>query len=85
MGMRGEGASAAWLKRAAQAIEVSEGGEVLQTIEVDRGCFACALGGADRTTLLITANQWTGPANMFDRTEGQLLAVPAPARGAGWP
>ncbi|TMK98350.1 MAG: SMP-30/gluconolactonase/LRE family protein [Actinobacteria bacterium] len=68
-----------------RCVRVSEGGEVLQTIEVDRGCFACALGGADRTTLLITANQWTGPANMFDRTEGQLLAVPAPARGAGWP
>jgi sugar lactone lactonase YvrE len=64
---------------------VREGGEVLQTIEVDRGCFACALGGADRSTLFITANRWSGPSGMFDGTAGQLLALPAPAPGAGWP
>jgi sugar lactone lactonase YvrE len=68
-----------------RCIRVREGGEVLQTLELDRGCFACALGGADRTTLFITANQWSGPASMFDRTAGQVLTVPAPAPGAGWP
>ena len=68
-----------------RCVRVREGGEVLQTVELDRGCFACALGGADRTTLFITANQWSGPASMFDRTEGQVLAVPAPASGAGRP
>jgi sugar lactone lactonase YvrE len=68
-----------------RCLRVREGGEVLETIEVDRGCFACALGGADRSTLFITANQWSGPANMFEQTAGQVLAVPAPAPGAGWP
>ena len=29
-----------------RCVRVREGGEVLQTIELDRGCFACALGGA---------------------------------------
>ncbi len=28
-----------------RCVRVREGGEVLQTIELDRGCFACALGG----------------------------------------
>jgi sugar lactone lactonase YvrE len=30
-----------------RCVRVREGGELLQTIELDRGCFACALGGAD--------------------------------------
>jgi sugar lactone lactonase YvrE len=68
-----------------RCVRVREGGEVLQTVELDRGCFACALGAADRTTLFITANQWSGPASMFDGTAGQVLAVAAPASGAGWP
>src|SRR5690349_19524719 len=49
-----------------RCVRVREGGEVLTTIELDRGCFACALGGPDRTTLFITANEWKGPAKMFD-------------------
>jgi sugar lactone lactonase YvrE len=68
-----------------RCLRVREGGEVLQTIEVDRGCFACALGGPDRTTLFIAANEWRGPASMFDGSAGQVLAVRAPAPGAGWP
>jgi sugar lactone lactonase YvrE len=31
-----------------RCVRVREGGEVLQTVELDRGCFACALGGAAR-------------------------------------
>jgi sugar lactone lactonase YvrE len=68
-----------------RCVRVREGGGVLETVEVDRGCFACALGGADRSTLFITANRWSGPATMFDGSEGQLLALRAPAPGVGWP
>ena len=39
---------------------VAEGGEVLDTIDVDRGCFACMLGGDDGRTLFIVANHYTG-------------------------
>ena len=28
-----------------RCVRVREGGEVLQTVSVDRGCFACMLGG----------------------------------------
>jgi sugar lactone lactonase YvrE len=69
-----------------RCVRVREGGEVLTTIELDRGCFACALGGPDRTTLFITANEWKGPAKMFDGPPtGRVVAVSAPAAGAGWP
>jgi len=69
-----------------RCVRVREGGEALQTINLDRGCFACALGGADRTTLFITATEWNGPASMFSgpRT-GQVLSIEAPAPAAGWP
>jgi sugar lactone lactonase YvrE len=65
---------------------VSEGGEVLQAIDLDRGCFACMLGGADGRTLFMVATEWTGTENMADglRT-GQVLTLDAPAPGAGWP
>lgn len=39
---------------------VAEGGEVLDTVNVDRGCFACMLGGDDGHTLYIVANHYTG-------------------------
>ena len=69
-----------------RCVRVREGGEVLQTIDLDRGCFACALGGTDRRTLFMMATEWRGPTSMFDgpRT-GQMLTVEAPAPGVGWP
>jgi sugar lactone lactonase YvrE len=64
---------------------VHERGEVLRAIELDRGCFACMLGGADGRTLFMLAAVFD-PAAMFggERT-GQILTVEAPAPGAGWP
>lgn len=69
-----------------RCVRVREGGEVLDTVELDRGCFACALGGPDRSTLFMIATEWSNTANMFQgpRT-GQVLATRAPAPGAGWP
>ena len=69
-----------------RCVRVREGGEVLQTINLDRGCFACMLGGTDRRTLLLVATEWHGPAGMTDgRRTGQVLTVKAPAPGVGWP
>jgi sugar lactone lactonase YvrE len=69
-----------------RCVRVREGGEVLQTIELDRGCFACTLGGADMRTLFLIANEWSGPANIADQSRmGQVLTAPAPAPGVGWP
>jgi len=69
-----------------RCVRVREGGEVLQTITVDRGCFACMLGGADKKTLFVLAAEWHGPANMVGAARtGQVLFVDAPAPGVGWP
>jgi sugar lactone lactonase YvrE len=69
-----------------RCVRVREGGEVLDTVELDRGCFACALGGPDRSTLFMIATEWNGPANMFHRPRtGQVLTTRAPTPGAGWP
>ena len=64
---------------------VAEGGEVLRTVELDRGGFACALGGADRTTLFIVAAEWRGIAEMVPPGTGRVLATEVDVPGAGWP
>jgi sugar lactone lactonase YvrE len=65
---------------------VAEGGEELQTIELDLGCFACMLGGQQRRTLFIVAQEWGGTEAMAEsRRTGGVLTAPAPAPGAGWP
>ena len=69
-----------------RCVRVREGGEVLQTIELDRGCFACALGGADKKTLFMMATEWRGAEGMASGARtGQVLMVDAPAAGVGWP
>ena len=69
-----------------RCVRVREGGEILASIDLDRGCFACMLGGVDRKTLLLVATEWRGPAGLADgRRTGQVLTVAAPAPGVGWP
>lgn len=68
-----------------RCVRVRQGAEVLQTVELDRGCFACTLGGADNNTLFMTAAEWHGPESMEGPRNGQVLTVQAPAPGAGWP
>ena len=68
-----------------RCVRVREGGEVLQTIELDRGCFACAPGGANKSTLFMIATEWHGTMSMADGARtGQVLTVEAPAPGVGW-
>ncbi len=69
-----------------RCMRVREGGEVLTSISLDCGCFACMLGGADKRTLFLMANEWRGPEKMADGARtGQVLTARAPAPGAGWP
>jgi sugar lactone lactonase YvrE len=69
-----------------RCVRVREGGEVLQTVELDRGCFACMLGGSDRKTLFIMAAEFP-PASWgpdAPRT-GLVQALDVDVPGAGWP
>jgi sugar lactone lactonase YvrE len=67
-----------------RCVRVREGGQVLQTIDLDRGCFACALGGPDRGTLFLMTAEYP-PAGTAGQRTGQVLTIQAPAPGAGWP
>lgn len=67
-------------------VRVREGGEVARTIPLDRGCFACMLGGRDKQTLFMLAAEWHGFEHMTDGARtGQVLSVHVPVPGAGWP
>jgi sugar lactone lactonase YvrE len=69
-----------------RCVRVREGGQVLQTINLDRSCFACMLGGVDRRTLFMKAAEWRGPEKMANGARtGEVLTVEAPAPGVGWP
>src|SRR6059036_1825477 len=47
-----------------RCVRVREGGEVLQTVNLDRGCFACTLGGMDKRMLFLIATEWRGMDNI---------------------
>jgi sugar lactone lactonase YvrE len=68
-------------------VRVSEGGKALERVQLDRGAFACMLGGDDRSTLFVVAAQWPGVEHFMDQTawEGTIFSTHAPASGAGWP
>jgi sugar lactone lactonase YvrE len=72
-----------------RCVRVREGGDVLQTIELDRGCFACMLGGEDGQTLFMLAAAWPGMAGLAGGRRGlegaQALTAQAPAPHAGRP
>lgn len=77
-----------------RCVRVQEGGEVLQTVGLDRGCFACMLGGEARKTLFLVTREWRGweaeqQAHMERATDeirtGQVLTIEAPVPGVGWP
>ena len=88
-GICGDAQTAVWYADVPnhRCARVIEGGAVLQTVALDRGCFACALGGPDGTTLFVVAAQWRGitePEPVAPGT-GQVLTIQVDVPGAGWP
>ncbi|MGW2618150.1 SMP-30/gluconolactonase/LRE family protein [Streptomyces sp. NPDC001500] len=70
-----------------RCVRVREGGAVTRTVPVDRGCFACALGGPDGTTLFVVAAEWRGmtETEMVAPGTGRVLTVDVTVPGAGLP
>lgn len=54
---------------------------MLDTINADRGCFACMLGDEDGRTLYIVANHYTGGS----ASDGIVLTQPVAVPHAGRP
>jgi sugar lactone lactonase YvrE len=65
-------------------VRVREGGEITDVVGTGRGCFACALGGPDRTTLFVlTAEGFSGEA--IRKRTGAIETVEVSVPGAGLP
>ena len=60
---------------------VARGGQVLDTIPADRGCFSCMLGGDDGRTLYLVANHYDG----HGASDGIVLTQLVDASHAGRP
>nr|WP_204920371.1 SMP-30/gluconolactonase/LRE family protein [Microlunatus panaciterrae] len=67
-----------------RCVRVAEGGEVLQQLNSELGCFACMLGGPDGRTLFVTAAAWPDAMTPGSRT-GRILTATVRVPGAGWP
>src|SRR5262249_16582484 len=71
-----------------RCVRVREAADAMQTVNLDRGCFACMLGGPDKKTVFMIATEWRGmdkiPEVAQART-GQVLTTKAPAPHVGWP
>jgi sugar lactone lactonase YvrE len=69
-----------------RCVRIREGGEVLEEVHAERGCFACMLGGEDGRTLFIVAREWDGTGTIAEQERtGQILTVRAPEGHAGRP
>ncbi|MEM7403776.1 MAG: SMP-30/gluconolactonase/LRE family protein [Pseudomonadota bacterium] len=65
-------------------IRVHEGGHISARFDLDRGAYACALGGEERRTLYVCAATGSGE-HARQRRDGQILAFRVDVPGAGWP
>jgi sugar lactone lactonase YvrE len=70
-----------------RCVRVAEGGRVLDSVDLDRGAFACMLGGGASPALYVVAAVWPGGAAMMTHTDwdGQVLRMPVEVPAAGWP
>jgi sugar lactone lactonase YvrE len=77
-----DSAGAIWYASVPQqrCVRVAEGGEVLETVEVDRGAFSCVLGGDDGRTLFITANRYGEQGASDGVVLTERVTVPGPGR-----
>jgi sugar lactone lactonase YvrE len=73
-----------WSSLGNKCVRVREGGEIVETIDLDRMAFACMLGGDDGRTLFICAAQWTGAVEVTEAT-GRLYATRVAVPHAGYP
>jgi sugar lactone lactonase YvrE len=82
-----------WNEAGPACLRVAEGGEILDTVPLDRAGFACTLGGEDGRTLFVLAADWRMQGGFEDNIKrlttgpetGQVVTTRAPAAHAGHP
>ncbi|HZT67552.1 MAG TPA: SMP-30/gluconolactonase/LRE family protein [Acidimicrobiales bacterium] len=78
---------AVWLADAGgqAAVRVRQGGEVLERVDVGRGCYACTLGGPDGRTLFLLTGEFGPPGRALETRPGRIETVTVDVPGAGSP
>ena len=76
-----------WLANAltTQCLRVKEGGEITGVVETNQTAFACALGGADRSTLFVMSAPTSDRFRVADATLGTIEVANVRVPGAGLP
>ena len=64
-------------------VRVREGGDVLDTVDLDRGAFSCTLSRDGDPKLYVVGQQYGGTESA--EPTGQVVVFPAPTGGAGKP
>ena len=73
-----------WSSAGNSCVRVKDGGQIVETIALDRFCFAAMLGGDDGRTLFMVCNEWTGSTANLERT-GRIYWTRVESPRAGWP
>lgn len=63
-----------------RCVRLREGGEVLESVQTDRGAFACALSRSGEPRLFVVGQEYGAEAP--SSPTGQVVMFPAPAAGA---
>jgi sugar lactone lactonase YvrE len=66
-------------------VRVREGGEILTSVDLDRGAFACALSTGADPALYVVGQDWGGPDAVGDGATGQVVRFPVLAPGISHP
>lgn len=83
-GICADAEGAIWTSAGRAVMRIRDGGEVVQTFELDRMCFAVMLGGEDGRTLYMVANNWTGSVEVSEPT-GRVFSTRVSVPHAGCP
>ena len=54
---------------------VARGGEILRKVQLEQGCFSCAVGGENADTLVVMTADWPGAMKPGTPATGRALAV----------
>lgn len=80
-----EGAAWVAIPHYKKFVRVHEGGEVVETIDVERHALACALGGLNRRTLFMTMSTELEPEACLTNPTAAVLATEVDIAGVGRP
>lgn len=68
-----------------QVVRVRKGGEVTDTIATDQPTYACALGGAEGTTLFVLTAPGSAPHEVAGKAGGAISITEVVVPAASWP